>query len=126
MKKIFMLLPAVVLASICLVVFENSAFAADGFISEGGKRPSVLPIMGWWGIPENEVSRERYREAREAGFTHLMQYAPTVERMRKFLDMAHAEGIKLEVKMTQLRTDPEKTARALMDHPALSMYHIKD
>jgi hypothetical protein len=126
MKKLIMLLPAITLSSICFFAFDNSAFAADGFISEGGKRPSVLPIMGWWGIPENEVSRERYREAREAGFTHLMQYAGTVERMRKFLDMAHAEGIRLEAKMTQLRTDPEATARALMDHPALSMYHVKD
>lgn len=103
-----------------------AAFASDGFVSEKGKPPSGLPIMGWWGIPENEVSRERYREAREAGFTHLMQYAGTVERMREFLDMAHAEGIKLEVKMTQIHREPEKTARALMDHPALSMYHVKD
>lgn len=87
---------------------------------------ATLPIMGWWGIPEEHVSRARYREAREAGFTHLMQYASSVERMRNFLDMAQAEGLKLEAKMTQLHTDPETTVRALMDHPALAMYHIKD
>ena len=87
---------------------------------------ATLPIMGWWGIPEEHVSRARYREAREAGFTHLMQYAGSVERMRSFLDMAQAEGLKLEVKMTQLHTDPENTVRALKDHPALAMYHIKD
>ena len=87
---------------------------------------ATLPIMGWWGIPEEHVSRARYREAREAGFTHLMQYAGSVERMRKFLDMAQAEGLKLEAKMTQLHTDPETTIRALKDHPALAMYHIKD
>ena len=87
---------------------------------------ATLPIMGWWGIPEHHVSRERYREAREAGFTHLMQYASSIERMRTFLDMAQAEGLKLEVKMTQLHTDPENTVRALKDHPALAMYHIKD
>ena len=87
---------------------------------------ATLPIMGWWGIPEEHVSRARYREAHEAGFTHLMQYAGSVERMRNFLDMAQAEGLKLEVKMTQLYTDPENTVRALKDHPALAMYHIKD
>ena len=87
---------------------------------------ATLPIMGWWGIPEEHVSRARYREAHEAGFTHLMQYAGSVERMRNFLDMAQAEGLKLEVKMTQLHTDPENTVRALKDHPALAMYHIKD
>ena len=87
---------------------------------------ATLPIMGWWGIPEKHVSRARYREAREAGFTHLMQYAGSVERMRNFLDMAQAEGLKLEVKMSQLHTDPENTVKALMDHPALAMYHIKD
>lgn len=103
-----------------------SVTGAEALTLESDRPESGLPIMGWWGIPENEVSRERYREAREAGFTHLMQYASTVEKMREFLDMAHAEGMKLEVKMTQLRTDPENTARALMDYPALSMYHVKD
>lgn len=85
-----------------------------------------LPIMGWWGIPEKEVSRARYREAREAGFTHLMQFAGSTDRMLRYLDMAEAEGLKLEVKLSQTYTEPEKVAAALKDHPALAMYHVKD
>ena len=38
-----------------------------------------LTILGWYGIPEDKVTIERYQEAREAGFTALMQRASNAE-----------------------------------------------
>ena len=105
-------------------------FASDvravGFGGKSGVPESGLPILGWWIIPERFVSRERFREAREAGFTHMMQDAKTVGQMRSYLDMAHAEGIMLSARLPQLHTEPENTVRALMNHPALSTWHIED
>lgn len=118
------------IVTLTLMAVVGDAFAskteAVGFGGDSGVPKSGLPILGWWGIPERFVSRERYREAREAGFTHIMQHAESVERMLAYLDMAHVEGMFISAKMPLLHTEPEKVAKALMDHPALSMYHIED
>jgi len=82
-----------------------------------------LSILGWWGIPENKVSIERYQEAREAGFTALMQAASSAEKMRGFLDMAQRAGIKLSVSLPEF---DEAAISLLKDHPALMMWHVKD
>ena len=112
--------------ALALVLSPNVfAGAAVGF-GDGSVPPSGLPILGWWLIPDRFVSRERFREAREAGFTHLMHHADSVKRMRECLDMAHAEGIMLSARVPIMHSEPEKAAYALMDHPALSSYHIED
>lgn len=114
-----------VLALACTLAPGAFAGAAAGF-GDGRQPPSGLPVLGWWLIPDRFVSRERFREARESGFTHLMHHADSVERMRECLDMAHAEGIMLSARVPLMHSEPEKAARALMDHPALSTYHIED
>ena len=86
-----------------------------------------LPILGWWGIPENKVTIERYQEARGAGFTALMQAASNAEKMRGFLDMAQNAGIKLSVLLPEFGKDGLEDAVAMLkDHPALLMWHVKD
>ena len=88
---------------------------------------ATLPILGWWGIPENKVTVERYQEAREAGFTALMQGASSAEKMHNFLDMAQSAGIKLSVFFPVLGKEGHEAAVAMLkDHPALFMWHIKD
>ena len=86
-----------------------------------------LPILGWWGIPEDKVSVKRYQEAREAGFTALMQAASSAEKMRGFLDMAQKAGIKLSVLLPEFdKAGLEAAVAMLKDHPALLMWHVKD
>ena len=86
-----------------------------------------IPILGWWGIPEDKVSVERYQEARAAGFTALMQAASSAEKMRGFLDMAQSADIKLSVLLPEFGKDAlEEAVRVLKDHPALMMWHVKD
>ena len=88
---------------------------------------ATLPILGWWGIPEDKVTVERYQEAREAGFTALMQGASSAEKMRSFLGMAQRAGIKLSVFFPELGKEGHEAAVAMLkDHPALFMWHIKD
>ena len=86
-----------------------------------------IPILGWWGIPEDKVTVERYQEARQAGFTALMQAASSAEKMRGFLDMAQSAGIKLSVLLPEFRKDGlEEAVSKLKAHPALMMWHVKD
>ena len=82
-----------------------------------------LPILGWWGIPEDKVTVERYQEARQAGFNILMQRASSAEKMRGFLDMAKSAGIKLSVLLPEF---DEAAVAMLKDHPALLMWHVMD
>ena len=82
-----------------------------------------LPILGWWGIPEEKVTVERYQEARQSGFNVLMQRASSAEKMHGFLDMAKSVGIKLSVLLPEF---DEASVAKLKDHPALMMWHIKD
>ena len=88
---------------------------------------ATLPIMGWWGIPEEKVTVERYREAQQAGFTILMQGASSIEKIYEFLEMAQSAGIKLSVFFPEIGLDNMEDAVArLKDHPALFMWHVKD
>jgi len=97
---------------VCLVlVSARAVFGAE------------LQILGWWGIPEEKVTVERYQEARQSGFNVLMQRASNAEKMHGFLDMAKSVGIKLSVLLPEF---DEASVAKLKDHPALMMWHIKD
>ena len=86
-----------------------------------------LPILGWWGIPEDKATVERYQEARQAGFTVLMQGASSVEKIYELLERAQSAGIKLSVFFPEIGRDNMEDAIAkLKNHPALFMWHIKD
>lgn len=88
---------------------------------------SALPILGWWGIPEDKVTVERYLEAREAGFTVLMQGASNPEKMHELLERAQSAGIKLSVFFPEIgRDNMEEAIVKLKNHPALFMWHLKD
>ncbi len=82
-------------------------------------------VYGWFGLPDEHVSLERYREAREAGFTSLMQCAG-VEKMLKYLDWAQAAGVKLGVQHSMMLTNPEPIVEKLKHHPAVRLWHLKD
>ena len=96
-------------------------------------RADDLPIVAWneWGIPLKEISVARYREAREAGFTHLVQRfygspQETVERVVRALDCAEGAGLKLFVRCDLLSNSPETLVPVIRNHPALAMYCVKD
>ena len=88
---------------------------------------ATLPILGWWGIPEDKVTVERYIEARQAGFTVLMQGASSPEKTHELLERAQRAGIKLSVFFPEIgRDNMEEAIAKLKNHPALFMWHLKD
>jgi hypothetical protein len=85
-----------------------------------------FPILAWYSIPETQSSVERYKEMKEAGITHSLTFFSSCDSMLKALDAADAAGIKMLVNCHELKTDPEKTVRLVMDHPAVAGYHLID
>jgi hypothetical protein len=85
-----------------------------------------IPILAWYSIPAAETTVDRYQEMKEAGITHSLTFLPNLDAVQKALDVAQKVGIKLVVNCPELKTDPEKTARLVMNHPAIAGYHLMD
>ncbi len=85
-----------------------------------------LPVHAWIGPPASETTPARYKELREAGFTHSFSWFPSADRMAEALDIAEAAGVKLFVAIPELRQDPEAVARRFKSHPACAGYSLRD
>lgn len=85
-----------------------------------------IPAMAWIGVPEAETTVARYKEMRAAGITHSFSLFSSANAMQKALDIAAQTGVKLFISCPELKTDPEKTVRRFMTHPALAGYYLRD
>lgn len=85
-----------------------------------------IPILAWYSIPAGETTVERYQEMKDVGITHSLSFFPTMDALLKALDVAAKVGVKMVVNCPELRSDPEKTVRRLMNHPAVAGYHLMD
>ena len=79
-----------------------------------------MPILAWHGIPAEETTVERFRELKEAGFTHNFSFYRTAEQVAKALDVAQKTGIKQIITCGELLSEPEKTVARFKKHPAIS------
>lgn len=89
-----------------------------------------LPIVGWGAFPHRIASAERYREAKDAGFTYLTQWCDSPDNVGRLLSEADKAGVKLIIgikedvrKMMDLA---EAFTAAAKDSPALGYYYIAD
>lgn len=85
-----------------------------------------FPILAWNSIPASETSADRYREMRDAGITYSLSFFSNLNEVKLALDAAEQAGVKLLVSCPELKNEPEKTVKQLMNHPAIAGYHLKD
>jgi len=85
-----------------------------------------IPILAWYSIPASETSVSRYQELIDAGITYSFGGFPNIDAMQKALDAAEKVGVKMVVSCPELKSDPEKTVRRFMNHPAVAGYHLQD
>src|SRR5665647_1188286 len=85
-----------------------------------------IPILAWYSIPASETSVSRYQELKDAGITYSFGGFPNIDAMQKALDAAEKVGVKMVVSCPELKSDPEKTVRRFMNHPAVAGYHLQD
>jgi len=90
------------------------------------KSAGEFPIMAWIGVPESETTVERFRELKESGININFSTYSRIEAVEKALDVAQEAGVKLMPSFPELRSEPEKSAKRLMKHPALAGYHLVD
>ena len=98
----------------------STAFAGDS-----------LPIIGWGSCPNENSSTERYLEAKEAGFSHLIVWCNSVSSGRRLLSEAEKAGVKLIIgfstrRITKMMDEAEAFTAAVKDSPALAYYFIID
>ena len=86
----------------------------------------VLPVLGWYSIPEDQISVQRFTELRRSGLTHSFSFFDSDTVMKKALDSAAVAGVKLIAACPGLRARPEATVRQLKNHPALAGYFLVD
>lgn len=85
-----------------------------------------LPIMAWAGIPASETNVYRFTELKEMGINVGLNNYSSLAEMMKALDLARETGITLITSCPELKTDAEKTARQVMNHPGLAGYFLRD
>lgn len=108
-------------AIIFFIVFGYHALSQEKLKSDG-----EMPILAWVGVPESETTVERFKELKESGININFVGYSGVDAVERALDIAQKAGIKLQVSCPELRSEPEKTVKRLMKHPALAGYHLKD
>jgi sugar phosphate isomerase/epimerase len=112
-----LIIPALFLSScVCKPVSSPEKLEAAG----------EIPIVAWWGIVPEESTPERFRELKEAGISINFSPYPDIESVKKALEAAQEAGVKVLPYCPELKSEPEKTVRRLMNHPALAGYHLTD
>jgi hypothetical protein len=109
----------------CLILLATRAPAAETAEDSLAKGPA-MQILAWGGVPANYATPERFAELAECGFTTSYSGAGDVAQMRKLLDTAHSQNVKLLVSLAALESDPEGTAKQLKDHPGVAGYYLRD
>ncbi len=94
--------------------------------SQSKIEPDPLPILAWHGIPADQLTHSRFVELREAGFTHNFSFLSKAEEVAKALDLAAKTDVKMIITCEELQSEPEKTVRRFMNHPALAGYFLRD
>ncbi len=85
-----------------------------------------IPVLAWMGVPQEETSIERFKELKESGININFVNYSDITAVEKALDLAQKTGIKIVAACPELGTDPEKTVKRLMKHPALAGYYLRD
>lgn len=96
------------------------------FAQEKIKPNGQIPIVAWHGIPCEEMTVERFKEQKAAGFTLNFSFNHNNDKLQKALDAAQKAGMQLIIHTPQLRSEPEKTVKRFMNHPAVAGYFLKD
>jgi len=104
-----------------LFLLSTSLRAQEKLVFKG-----VMPIQAYAFIPMNQININRFSELKEAGINLVIDNFPDIDAMKKGLDIAEKAGVKLLISCPELKSQPEKTARLFMNHPAMGGYYIYD
>jgi len=114
--RTFILSLVIITLGCCDEIFAQEKLRADG----------EIPIVAWVGVPQEQISVERFAELKESGINTNMSFYSDLATVEKALDAAQKAGVKIIANCPDLKSDTEKAVRQLMKHPALAGYYLKD
>lgn len=126
MKKYYILciLPLIWVGLISFVINNDPPAKRGG----AEKLPSkgTIPRLAWYSVPAKETNLQRYEELKEAGITINFSFFQSMADAEQSLNMAQKVGMKVVLSCPELRTEPEKTVKKFMNHPAIAGYFLRD
>lgn len=102
-----------------LYLLPSMTYAADNIKDE-------LPIIAYYGVTEQNTTKEAFRTFRNCGFTVSLFPYSSLENLLKACSMAEYLGIRIIGSCPELWRLPAKTAMALKDNKGFLGYLIRD
>ena len=103
-----------------------TCFLSSSLHGQQKKSNGQIPVLAWVGVPESETTIERFKELKDAGFTHNFSFYSSADAFDKALRIAEKTGMKMVLNCPELKTEPEKTAKRFMKSKALVAYYLAD
>lgn len=88
--------------------------------------PGKLPILAWFSLTGEQVSKERYEEMAEAGFNISFSHIADYEEICRSLDEAEGTGVKVLVMAGHTGEDMERVVRMAKKHKSTAGYFLRD
>ncbi len=122
--------------SLAAVAVMAAACGKDNSVNGGGNSSNKVdltgltvdgqfPIIAWTDVEPTDYA-QRFATMKDCGINVYLGWYDSLDKVMLALDGAETAGIKLITESNELFSDTENTVKAMMDHPALFGYHIKD
>ncbi len=85
-----------------------------------------FPILAWYSLLNDQVTKERYEEMAEAGFNISFSHFRSLDEVKQGLEASRGTGVKILVTCAELESDTENTVKQLRDHPQNIGYFLRD
>lgn len=85
-----------------------------------------FPILAWYSLLDEQVTKERYEEMAEAGFNISFSHFGTAEQVEQALELSQGTGVKILITCKEMYDDTENTVKRFRHHPQTVGYFLRD
>lgn len=85
-----------------------------------------FPIMAWYSLLDDQVTKERYEEMAEAGFNISFSHFGSAEQVEQALELSQGTGVKILITCKEMYDDTENTVKRFRHHPQTVGYFLRD
>jgi len=85
-----------------------------------------FPILAWYSLLNDQVTKERYEEMAEAGFNISFSHFGTAEQVEQALELSQGTGVKILITCKEMYDDTENTVKRFRHHPQTVGYFLRD
>lgn len=85
-----------------------------------------FPILAWFSLLGDQVTKERYEEMAEAGFNISFSHFGSAEQVEQALEASNGTGVKILVTCAEMYDDTENAVKRFRHHPQTVGYFLRD